>query len=32
MIQEAMCDFESLWADNERNDKGMSISWVRKSH
>ena len=26
MIQEAMCDFESLWADNERNDKGMSIS------
>ena len=26
MIQEAMRDFESLWADNERNDKGMSIS------
>lgn len=26
MIQEAIRDFESLWADNERNDKGMSIS------
>ena len=28
-IQEAMHDFENLWTDNERNDKGISISHNR---